>query len=210
MGRTHGGTPGNCARNALRSLTGHIANRNRLAGPRPATPASSQLQATRAITDMVKPIRNFLDSLSEGLQKIAGVETQEQRTARETRQLHAAVAMLLYETARADHEVTYEDLQVANECLSELLALTREQARKLMQQAAKPHERPTSYHPLVKAVNEQFSAGQKLRLIEYMWRVAHADEDVDKYEDHLIRKISELIYVHHRDFIAAKHRARAR
>lgn len=159
---------------------------------------------------MVKPLRGILGSLSDGLQKLAGVETQEQRIARQTRQLHAAVAMLLYETARADHDVTTEDLQVANECLSELLDLGAEQARELMQEAAKPHERPTSYHPLVKAINEQFSAEQKLLLIEHMWRVAHADEDVDKYEDHLIRKISELIYVHHRDFIAAKHRARAR
>ena len=141
---------------------------------------------------------------------MAGVESEEQRIDREKRQLHASVAMLLYETARADHDVAEEDLQVANGCLSELLALSPEQARELMQQAAKPHERPTSYHPFVKAINEQFSAEQKLRLVECMWRVAHADQNVDKYEDHLIRKISELIYVHHRDFIAAKHRARAR
>ncbi len=141
---------------------------------------------------------------------MAGVETPEQRMARETRQLHASVAMLLYETARADHDVTEEDLQVANACLGELLKLTDKQALELMQQAAKPHERPTSYHPFVKSINEQFSAAQKLQLIEHMWHVAHADQDVDKYEDHLIRKISELIYVHHRDFIAAKHRARAR
>ncbi len=159
---------------------------------------------------MVKPLRSILGSLSEGLQKLAGVETEEQRIARQTQQLHAAVAMLLYETARADHDVTSDDLQVANQCLSELLDLDAEQARELMQEAAQPHERPTSYHPLVKAINEQFSAEQKFALIEHMWRVAHADADVDKYEDHLIRKISELIYVHHRDFIAAKHRARDR
>jgi len=141
---------------------------------------------------------------------MAGIETAEQRIAREKQQLHASVAMLLYETARADHDVREEDIQVANECLSELLVLTAEQSRELMLHAAKPHERPTSYHPLVKAINDQFSAGQKIRLVEYMWRVAHADQDVDKYEDHLVRKISELIYVPHREFIAAKHRARAR
>ena len=158
---------------------------------------------------MAKALDKLIGSVAQSLQKMAGVETQEQRSARETQQLHASIAMLLYETARADHDIKEEDLEVASTCLSELLALSPEQAHDLMHHAAKPHARPTSYHPFVKAVNEQFNAEQKLLLIEYMWRVAHADQDIDKYEDHLIRKISELIYVHHRDFIAAKHRARA-
>jgi uncharacterized tellurite resistance protein B-like protein len=42
-----------------------------------------------------------------------------------------------------------------------------------------------------------------------MWRVAYADERLDKYEEHLIRKISDLIYVSHRDFIRTKHSARS-
>jgi uncharacterized tellurite resistance protein B-like protein len=57
-------------------------------------------------------------------------------------------------------------------------------------------------------LNKTFSAEQKQRLIEHMWRVAHADEEVHMYEDHLVRKIAELLYVPHSQFIAAKHRAR--
>jgi uncharacterized tellurite resistance protein B-like protein len=42
-----------------------------------------------------------------------------------------------------------------------------------------------------------------------MWRVAHADLELDMYEDHLVRKIAELLYVPHTEFITAKHRARS-
>ena len=159
---------------------------------------------------MATSFRKLFDSLSQGLNKMAGIETDEQRDARRVRELNASVAMLLYETARADHDVTREDLDTAERSLVDLLGLPAAQASELMQQVAQPHERPTSYHPLVKAINDQFDHQKKLLLVEHMWHVAHADQDIDKYEDHLIRKISELIYVHHRDFIAAKHRARAK
>ncbi len=46
----------------------------------------------------------------------------------------------------------------------------------------------------------------KVTLIEHMWRVAYADRTIHKYEDHLIRKIADLLYVPHAEFIAAKHR----
>ena len=37
-----------------------------------------------------------------------------------------------------------------------------------------------------------------------MWRIAYADGNVDKYEEHIIRKVSNLIYVSHSDFINSK------
>ena len=159
---------------------------------------------------MANPLSNIFDSLSASLKKMAGIEPAEQRIALEKLQLQQSVATLLYETARTDHEVKDEDIEVANECLCQLLALSTEQAQALLTHAAQPHQRPTSYHPLVKAINEQCSVEQKYHLVECMWRVAHADHEIDMYEDHLVRKISELLYVPHRDFIAAKHRARER
>ena len=157
---------------------------------------------------MANPLRKIIDALSDGLQKMANGETPEERLSRESRQVQEAVATLLYETARVDHEVKEEDLVVAGDCLRELFALSSEQARALLVHAAQLHHRPTSYHPLSKVINEHFSAEEKHHLVEYMWRVAHADREVDMYEDHLVRKIADLLYVPHRDFISAKHRAR--
>ena len=157
---------------------------------------------------MASPLRNFLHSITAGLQKMVGAETPEQRIARETQTVQQSVATLLFETARVDHDVTVEDLQVAEDCLRELFALPAEQARALLEHAAQHQERPTSYHPLTRLINNHFGAEEKHRLVEYMWRVAHADREIDMYEDHLVRKISDLLYVSHRDFITAKHRAR--
>ena len=55
-------------------------------------------------------------------------------------------------------------------------------------------------------INDEFNREQKIHLIEQLWRVAFADQELDRYEEALVRKISELLHVPHRDFIQAKHR----
>jgi uncharacterized tellurite resistance protein B-like protein len=49
---------------------------------------------------------------------------------------------------------------------------------------------------------------QKVRIVELLWTVAFADSHQDKHEEHLIRRIADLLHVSHKDFIAAKFKAR--
>ena len=158
---------------------------------------------------MPRSFDNLLQSLAARFQKLVSAETPEQQQSRTALSLQESVATLLYETARVDHDVKESDLRTATDSMRELFALSDAQAQTLLSHAAHPHQRPTSYHPLVKVINKQFSAEQKHRLVEHMWRVAHADLEIDMYEDHLVRKIAELLYVPHSEFITAKHRARA-
>lgn len=152
--------------------------------------------------------KKLMRSLSSTMHKLIDGETPDQRQLRESLALQHSVAALLYETARVDHRVTDADLGIASESLRELFSISDKQARELLAHVAQLHLRPTSYHPLVKSINDKFTAEQKHRLIELMWRVAHADREIDMHEDHLVRKIAELLYVPHSEFITAKHRAR--
>jgi uncharacterized tellurite resistance protein B-like protein len=121
-----------------------------------------------------------------------------------------AAATLLAEVARVDHDVKEADLVAAREALQKLFALPQDRAHALLDLASRAENRPTSYHGIVSVLNRNLSRQDKARLIEYMWRVAHVDREVDMYEDHLVRKISDLLYLSHTDFIHAKHRARGR
>ena len=66
----------------------------------------------------------------------------------------------------------------------------------------------TSLYEFTSLINSDYDYSQKVGLIENMWRIAFSDNNLDKYEDHLIRKISDLIYVSHSDFIRAKLKVR--
>ena len=37
-----------------------------------------------------------------------------------------------------------------------------------------------------------------------MWAVAHADNEVHPHEEYVIRKVADLLYVSHSDFIRGK------
>jgi uncharacterized tellurite resistance protein B-like protein len=67
----------------------------------------------------------------------------------------------------------------------------------------------TSLYEFTRLINDNYDPAQKIALIENMWRIAFSDERLDKYEDNLIRKISELIYVSHSDFIRTKLKVRS-
>ena len=56
-------------------------------------------------------------------------------------------------------------------------------------------------------INKHYSREQKTELLEQLWRVAFADGKLDKYEEHLVRKLAELLHVPHTRFVATKHRA---
>jgi uncharacterized tellurite resistance protein B-like protein len=119
-----------------------------------------------------------------------------------------AAATLLAEVARVDHDVKDADLVAAREGLQQLFALPQDKAYALLDLASRAENRPTSYHGVVSVLNRSLSREDKVRLIEHMWRVAQVDHEIDMYEDHLVRKISDLLYLSHTDFILAKHRAR--
>jgi uncharacterized tellurite resistance protein B-like protein len=153
---------------------------------------------------------NLLQAIGNALQKIFGDPEVTAARTRDQELEHAklAAATLLAEMVRADSDAKEIDRRAAIDALRDLFAIPQQKAETLFEHVSHFDRRPTSYHPFVKVLNKVFSADQKRRLIEHMWRVAHADEEVHMYEDHLVRKIAELLYVPHSQFIATKHRAK--
>lgn len=121
-----------------------------------------------------------------------------------------AVAAMLHEMARMDYEVRTEDLEVARAALSDLFGVSAAQADDLLAEAKANAVRLTSYHEPISAINAAFDAGMKIRLVEHLWSVAHADEDLHTHEDHLVRKLSDLLYIPHVQMMLARQRVRER
>ena len=118
--------------------------------------------------------------------------------------LNEAIATLLIEAARVDDNTTEADIAEAKKSLKLLANIDSEQADVLIGKVSLPKNRPTSYLPLTRTINQNLDYDQKCILIGAMWTIAHSDSHIDPHEDHIIRKISDLIYVSHRDFIDQK------
>ncbi|MCB1678442.1 MAG: TerB family tellurite resistance protein [Halioglobus sp.] len=127
-------------------------------------------------------------------------ESEEQLQQR----LHLVGAALLIETARADFVEDASERAALEELLCSSLQLDRTRVRELLELASRKVDEATSLYEFTRLINDHYSAAQKLRLIDAMWSVACADGAIDKYEEHLIRRVAELTYVPHSDYIRSK------
>tara|TARA_B100001027_G_C16231055_1_gene314583 strand:+ start:753 stop:1196 length:444 start_codon:yes stop_codon:yes gene_type:complete len=135
--------------------------------------------------------------------KIFNTEESENIEIDDNTAIKACIALLL-ETSMADEilddkeidalKITLiKDFKIENDEVDELIAFSKENVKD-----------STSLYEFTRDINDSFSAEQRIQLIESMWKIAYADGNIDKYEEHIIRKVSNLIYVAHSDFIKAK------
>lgn len=119
-----------------------------------------------------------------------------------------AVAALLVEVLRADFDVSVEERRRVLTSLQRLVDLDPAACDELLRVAEQEIDRSHDLYQFTSAINRSYSPEDKQRLLEEMWRVAHADERLHKYEEHLIRRIADLLHVRHSEFIATKLRSR--
>ena len=117
-------------------------------------------------------------------------------------------AALLVEVMNSDHELDEREHQEFMAVLQQSYNIAESDLEELTQLAKDEAFEATSLYEFTKLINDSYDYEQKVGLIENMWRIAFSDKRLDKYEDHLIRKVSELIYVSHSDFIKTKLKVR--
>lgn len=122
----------------------------------------------------------------------------------EEQTIHLATAALLIEVTKADFELTEQESGAVIETLRDCFELDPVTLDSLLKLAEEELHQSHSLYQFTRMINDYYNYDQKLELIACMWRVAYADGDLNKYEEHLIRKVAELIYVSHKDFIRLK------
>ena len=123
-------------------------------------------------------------------------------------QINMACAALLLEVAEADYKDDPKETQAILRALESELGLKRAAVTALLDQAKAETEGATDLFPYTHLVNQRCTRAQKCAMLTAMWRVAFADGDLDKYEEHLIRRTTELLRLEHSDFIRAKQAGR--
>ena len=127
----------------------------------------------------------------------------------ERRQLHAAVATLLHEAARVDLEESAKEMAAAKEAMGALFDLSAEESEGILTEARDKATQLISYFAPVSLIKRHFSLGERILLVEHIWRVTYADARLDPYEDHFARKIAHLLHIPNTQVILARNAARS-
>lgn len=120
------------------------------------------------------------------------------------RALEQVSATLLVEIARSDHDVDADERATIRAALAGSFALAPEEIDEILDAALADSDASVSLHAHVRRINESLDKAGKIALVEQMWRVALADGDIDGHEEYTVRKLADLLYVKHRDFMQAK------
>ncbi len=120
---------------------------------------------------------------------------------------HLAAAALLVEIARADFDYSEDEQGAIRGALQTALALREDEVDELIEFARAEAEEATSLHQFTRLVNDSHSIDDKRNLMVDLWRVAYADGRLDAFEEHLLRRIADLLHLRHSEFMQAKHAA---
>lgn len=145
----------------------------------------------------------MFDKLKQLLTSIAENEEQQRDPHR---LIKLASVALMIETSRSDQQQDASEMEVIKDIATKALDLSVEDIDSFIDEALEKADSSTSLYEFTDLVTKHLGKTERIELIENLWRVAFADGKVDHYEDHIIRKIADLIYVKHSEFIQAKHR----
>ena len=123
--------------------------------------------------------------------------------------LRLATAALLLEMVNMDGERRPEQCEAVKAGVSEHFGLDEEEAAELLELAEAELVESTDYFQFTSLINSAYTPEQKGVLVEKLWHIAYANELLHVNEEHLVRKIADLLHVPHAAFIAAKHRAQS-
>ena len=135
-------------------------------------------------------------------------KTSEEETAevQVTQTIDKTCASLIIEVALADKVFDESEINLLKNMLLDTYSLKLDDANELIAKAEKTVNESTSLYGYTREVNDNFDYQSKLDLLDQLWRMAFADGNIDKYEEHVVRKISDLIHITHNDFIQSKFR----
>ncbi len=124
-------------------------------------------------------------------------------------QIMISTAVLFLEMAYADFEISDEEESRLKEILQELFDLDEDEIDELLETARESRSHRQDIWMFTDVVKSYFNRNQKRRILENLWRLIFADGHIDRYEDALIRKITNLIGLEHGDMIQAKLKIKA-
>ena len=110
-------------------------------------------------------------------------------------EIELTAAVLAYEIARSDGEISKDELSVLMEeieSISEKVGKDKFEILKIIKIYSKDS---ISFHEFIEDINNDYSKKEKHSLLKFMWKIAYADGKLDVDEERLVRRVADLIRI---------------
>ena len=141
----------------------------------------------------------------EKLKKIFETNNSEINSVDDT--LISYLVSLFVEVSRVDYKIDEKEINFIIEILAKEFNFNLDLIKEKLN-IVRTSERLIGYHPITKYLNEKFDINFKKKVVLGLWKIAFINNDLDKFEDHLVRKVSDLLYINHSDNMLLRNKAK--
>ena len=149
-------------------------------------------------------IKQLMDRVAAA---IAATESDEGDLEKRDAAIRMATAVLMIDVARSDYVFEESEYERVLQLVESHFGLSPEDAAELVNSANAKAETLVSAYDFTKVLHEHLNHDEKARIVELLWLIAYADGRLDKYEDSLVLKISDLLHVSRGRVMRLKHDA---
>ncbi|MEQ8288307.1 MAG: TerB family tellurite resistance protein [Gammaproteobacteria bacterium] len=118
--------------------------------------------------------------------------------------LELATAVLMIEISLADDHIDDRERDEIKKQMTTGFDLDDQTIQELIEAAEKEVDHSVSLYEFTSLLNDKLPMEDRVAVVKNLWRIAYADNVLDKYEEYYIRKVADLLYVAHSDFIKSK------
>ena len=118
--------------------------------------------------------------------------------------LEIACSVLLCEVMLADGQLEASEQNKLSTILSKKFQLSNEEVKDIIQRSLTICENATDFYQFTSKINDNYSTEQRIAMLELLWKVAYADGELASIEEHIIRKIADLLHLRHSEYIQTK------
>ena len=112
-----------------------------------------------------------------------------------TFEIELTAAVLAYEIARIDGEVSDEELRVLMEEIKSISKKANKDEKEILKIIEIYSSDSTSFYEFIEDINDNYSKDDTLSLLGFMWKIAYADGILEVDEERLIRRLADLIKI---------------
>ena len=142
----------------------------------------------------------MLSKISAFFQSLGEVDTQNTNNI----SLEIACSVLLCEVMLADGVLDDTEQRKLNDIIASQFQLTNDEVSEIIEHAILLCENAIDFYQFTAKINEHYNLEQRIKMLELLWQVAYADGELASIEEHIIRKIADLLHLRHSEYIQAK------
>ena len=136
-------------------------------------------------------------------------EIKEVSSEKPSFEIELTAAVLAYEIARSDGEISNEELSLLMleiEKISKKVGKDKEEIFKIVEIFSNDS---VSFHDFIEDINKNYSKEEKISLLKFMWQTAYSDGVLDVDEERLVRRVADLIRIKDVEVLKLKHDAKS-